>query len=69
MTNLKGLKVGMEIEYYSKDIHKWIRAKVVGLTTMKVRVDISYEKGKLVDPSSLRMKNWQESVVQDGLVP
>ena len=46
--------IGQEVRFWDKESMRSYRAVVRGMTAKKVRVDLSWEKNKLVSPAKLR---------------
>lgn len=47
---IEDIKVGDRLRYYASGFYS---ATVVSKTAKKIKVDISWQKGKLVDPANL----------------
>ena len=46
--------VGQEVRYWCRESMRSYRAVVKEITPKRVRIDLSWERGKLVDPKKLR---------------
>lgn len=51
------IKLGQTLSYWDTDSRGFYKAFVVGFTEKKVRVDISWKKGKRVNPENLFLQD------------
>lgn len=50
------LKIGEEVQYWSSECMKSFKATIIGKTTKKIKIKLSWSKGLLTDPKKLSRK-------------